>query len=234
MPKCKIGLFLTKGTKEYKTRLSTKKKHELVKLRDCRKVCIVCCATCSAAANAGRSTVKHSRKGKNTSWKCSVCDIVLCKKDCFDNFHSKEVSMPTCFKLFRGNKLAHKGSSQCIVAKTTKSTNHAKEVKKVVIDKENETRSKLVEGGDEDSTSSSQLQRLVNNEDTPTSSQDEHPSHTISPGDIIEYYDETRVKGTTRSYVQSQVLKLNPSEDFYCYLTTNYPLTKDSLVKIIS
>ena len=76
-----------------------------------------------------------------------------------------------------------------------------------MVEKEIDTGSNSVEGDEDNCTSSSQLHCYVNNKNTPPSSEDEHPSHTISPGDIIKYYDETKIKGTLDSYVKSQVLK---------------------------
>ena len=99
----KIGLFLTPGTAEYRRRLSRKRDHIMGIIgmdkrtnKQIRKPCIRCCGMCKGDKDFG----KHSRKGRNSSIMCVICDVVLCN-NCFDEFHQQDVSMPPCYNSFR-------------------------------------------------------------------------------------------------------------------------------------
>ena len=58
--------------------------------------------------------------------------------------------------------------------------------------------------------------------------------HTISPGDYIEYYDKTIVRGRPKAMKTTQVLHFNGTGDHFTFLDDFYLLNRDSLVKIVS
>ena len=116
-----IGPYLEKGTKQFKKRLRTKIKHLPEAFPGTsRKPCVRCCAKCH-----GRRDCTGPRSGRNTRYKCSVCNVALCYH-CFDDFHEKEViTMPVCYRPFKRGKLANDGSSECIVIEEGKSRKDA-------------------------------------------------------------------------------------------------------------
>ena len=57
---------------------------------------------------------------------------------------------------------------------------------------------------------------------------------TISPGDIIEHYDERVVRGRPDANKQTMVLNIQSTTNDRLYLKDYYPIKRDSEVKIIS
>jgi hypothetical protein len=78
-------------------RLDKTRPHDLV-LLDKSKNCIWCCQLCSDRALVER----HTREGFKTKYKCSICDVALCKvprvdgSSCFEQFHQRSELFNPC------------------------------------------------------------------------------------------------------------------------------------------
>ena len=71
------------------------------------------------------------------------------------------------------------------------------------------------------------------NEDTDDESLLADEKHTISPGDIIEYHDETIVYGKDNAMKRTQVMHLCKASKGYMYLDDAYCLNRDTRVKVL-
>ena len=109
----------------------------------------------------------------------------------------------------------------------SKEKNEVKSKQSTTVPKDNS-----ISASDVDSDGSAD--RLLANQSSDDESALADEIQTISPGDYIEYYDETFVRGDPRSMKVTQVLKLTNPADHYCFLADLYPLKRDSIVKIKS
>jgi len=76
-------------------RLANRDKHALIATsKVCR--CILCCRECSYSKEQDVTPKKHYRLGYQTTKKCNICNVFLCKR-CFAPFHEQSrPSLPLC------------------------------------------------------------------------------------------------------------------------------------------
>jgi hypothetical protein len=81
--------FTEPGSKGFLLRLNKERAHHKVSNSVCKR-CILCCAHCE------KSVPHTNRIGKQTVFRCTTCDVSLCKY-CFVKFHSeKALELPRC------------------------------------------------------------------------------------------------------------------------------------------
>ena len=56
----------------------------------------------------------------------------------------------------------------------------------------------------------------------------------ISPGDIVQYYDETKVRGRPDAMITTLVQNLTDATNHFVYLESMYPLQRDTPIRIVS
>ena len=78
------------------------------------------------------------------------------------------------------------------------------------------------------------IDNLMNGINSDASSELADDIHEISPGDIVQYYDETKVRGRPDAMKTTLVEHLTDEKNHFVYLESMYPLQRDTPIRIVS
>ena len=78
------------------------------------------------------------------------------------------------------------------------------------------------------------IENLMKGIDSDASSELADEIHEISAGDIIQYYDETKVRGRPDAMKTTLVERLTDKSNHFVSLESMYPLQRDTPIRIVS